>query len=378
MKPLTVEHELVQKLAGQDGSDLISIFMPTHEKGPEIDQDRIRLKNAISGVDDRLEQYGWKPQERSQRVNVLEGLLDDAEFWQHQGRGLACFVGPDETTPLAIHRPIGQQEFVLDRFVVRHLYAQLDDSPAMVLVLTQNEVRLYSATKTQITETEVDLPDFADVNWFVDRESQRQQHPDRAGSQRNRHGHTPESRQHEDLNRFLREVAKAIPESAIPESRSHQPLVVLGDDDLVARFDEVTDIPLISPDNSGISGALDQNRVHGMVVPLIEHRAQLDEAAALERAEEHMGRGEATTVLGDALADAMSGRFSELIYWQEAPTVYGQFDESALETSVHPEPARGDVDLMDRLVVMAAESGAALRPVSQPVGEAGFVAVRRF
>ena len=246
MKPLELEIDLFDHLTDQSGSDLISILIPTHQRGRDVAQDPIRLKNQLSEVEDRLEQMGWKPRQRSERLAAARELLEDKEFWEHQSAGLALYVDDSsDVTPVAVPIQLEPNSYVAQSFHVRHIVPGMGIARVPILVLTKNAVRLLRGTRFAIEQIDTDLPDsFEDVNWFVDREKARQQHPDRAGSSRNRHGHEPSSREEADRNRFLRAVADALDPEVIEE-----PLVVVGDDDLVERFGQLVDFETVSPPN---------------------------------------------------------------------------------------------------------------------------------
>lgn len=370
--PLRATSELTTDLASREGEHLISIFIPTEKRGPEIEQNRIRFKNAIATADDMLSDAGLSAGDRELRLESPRALEGERDFWEHQGRGLACYIDDEgNLTLVALHRPPNDQTVVVaSRFMLRPLMDELNDTTFDVLALTPDEVRLYRSTPHDTVEVDADLPDFDTVNWFTDREQQRQQHPDRAGSQRNRHGHAPGS--DEDLNRFFRAVVEAV--GGEPE----EPLLVLGDDDLVARFDHVSDRPTSSPDNSGLSTPLNPDDVHRLVQPLLADKTTESNRKTIEWAEARLGQGEATTDLADAVRQAVSGRIDHVVYHRAAPPVWGTVDPSSLEVSIHDQPEIGDVDLIDRLIVLATGTGARFTPVEGEVAGHPFVAAQRF
>ena len=70
----------------------VSIFIPTHFKGPETQQDPIRLKNLLREAEQRLVELEIRPVEARELLAPAAALLDDADFWQHQSNGLALFM----------------------------------------------------------------------------------------------------------------------------------------------------------------------------------------------------------------------------------------------------------------------------------------------
>jgi hypothetical protein len=205
MRPQRLTESVFDSLAAASGEDLISVFLPTHKKGRDVAQDKIRLKNQLSAIDDTLAGLGWKPRRRSQRLSAAHDLLDDLEFWEHQNGGLAVYIDDaGEVVPVATTRPVHSEPVVMAVFMLRLIAGDLNGFDLPVLALTKGQVSLFKVNETGAEEISAEFPSYDDVNWFVDREKERQQHPDMAGTDRGRHGHDPSDRNDEDLARFLR------------------------------------------------------------------------------------------------------------------------------------------------------------------------------
>ncbi len=373
IRPTDFDRRLFDHLAAATGEALISIYLPTHVRGAEIDQDRIRLKNGISDAEERLEEAGWGPRDRSARLQSAHDLLEDEDFWKHQGPALGVFVdGQGETTPVSLTEETTERTVVSGVFHLRPAIPSLHALELPVLVLSKGGVHLYRVKGRQARRVEADLPEsFEDVNWFVDRERQRQRHPDRAGTKRGRHGHEGGYRD-EDLDRFLRAVAASLPEAG------PHPLVVLGDDNLTARFDNISDRETVSPSNGGIGDADDLDEIVEKAAPIIEsHRISAIEDNRRE-AQGHLGTGDAINDLEEGLQAAVAGRISGLLIDEGADPVWGEFDPVSLEITVHEKQDLFDVDLLDRLVVHAMGTGAEITITEEPIDGHVFVAIPRF
>ncbi|MGH3650745.1 MAG: hypothetical protein ACRDU9_08560 [Acidimicrobiia bacterium] len=374
MKTVRLDDSIFDELAATTGRDLISIFIPTHRRGRDVAQDRIRLKNQLSEVEDQLGALGWRPRDRSERLARAEALLDDRQFWEHQDEGLAVYVWDDgEITPISTSHSLEATSTIMPVFLLRPLLGELDVIPALVLALTRDEVALFTATKRSVERMDTDLPSFDDVNWFVDRETQRQQHPDRVGTSRNRHGHDPSDRSGEDLKRFLREVS-----AAVPDTHRATPLVVLGDDDLVARFASLSERSTITPDNSGLSAPFSNDEVRQMTGALLADLARERSEASIAEAAEQIGIGNATRDVAEALPAAVSGRVGKVVVDRRAAPVWGRLDKSSLEVGTSQEKRPGDVDLIDRLVIESRAHGAEVVSVESGIEASALVAIYRF
>lgn len=372
MRPLALDRDLFDDLAAREGSDLISMLIPTHTKGRDVSQDRIRLKNLLASADSELDRLGFKPRERRDRLQFAQELLEDREFWEHQAKGLAVYVDDDgRVTPVSLTRSVGESAVIMSVFLMRPLLTALTGPEIPALALTRGEVGLFLVSASSARRAGADLPEsFDDVNWFVDRERQRQQHPDRSGTGRARHGHDPADREDEDLSRFLREVDQALPESEM--------MIVLGDDDLVSRFEHVSDRRVLSSENSGLRAPFTESEILDKADPIVDEVMRDRERDALAGAEEQIGVGNATTDISVAMRGAMTGRIGQLIVDPTMDPIWGRVDASTLEVTAHDEREHADVDLVDRVVVLAMRHGAEVTPVTGQTTDSQLVAVTRF
>lgn len=372
MRPLPLDPNLFDGLASQNGENLISIFIPVHSKGPDVAQDRIRFKNQLSMVESELENRGWKPRDRQRHLRKAELLLDDHEFWQNQQQGLAVYIDDGgDVTPISLSQPVKEWSIVMPVYLMRLLLLELKVPEVPVLGLTRGEVGLFHTSARTTERADVDLPkSFDDVNWFVDRERQRQQHPDSTHSGRARHGHDPSAQEGEDLNRFLREVDGALP--------AGDPIVVLGDDDLVARFASLSGRRVLSPKNSGLRSPFTEQEIRDEARPFLDQLRGDREQEAIDMAERQIGTGNATTDVAVAMPGAITGRIGHVVVDPAIDPVWGRVDEATLDVTVHDERAYADVDLVDRIVVLAMRNGAEVTPVSEQNTGHPLVAVTRF
>lgn len=374
MRPERPDEHLFDDLEARSGRDLISIFIPTLQKGRDVAQGRIRLKNQLSGLDETLAELGYKPREREDRLGAARELLDDHEFWEHQDAGLAVFVAEDgKTTPVSSADSFAPWSVVMPVFMLRPLIADMHALSAPVLALTKDAVALFATSGLDVEVLDVELPSYADVNWFVDREPQGQQHPHRVGSEGNRHGHEPSSRADEDIARFLREV-----NSSLQRFAANTPLIVLGDDDLVSRFAHHAEREIVSPPNSGITAPFDIDDVRRMVRTPLGRLREERVGAARSEAIDHLGLGQGTTDIEEALTAVISGRVGSVVIARDAAPIWGRLDLTTYEVETHGDHQPGDVDLLDRLVVWARDKGASVTATETSIDGRPFIAGYRY
>ena len=375
MRPVGIDEGLFDELAKERGEALTSLLLPTHTKGPEVAQDRIRLKNALSEIDGMLSAAGWRRTDREDRLSQARSLLDDEDFWAHQGEGLALYIDEaGELRPVKLDDDPPQIFCVADCFHVRHLIPGLMRHPLPALVLTQGGVALYSVAGDGAEAIDADLPaSIEDANWFVDRERHEQRHADSSGSAGVRHGHHPSDRVSEDFLRFLRAVSQAASEAI-----GRGPVVVLGDEPVIEGFRRVADCEVIGLGLDGTQRWDSESEIWRLVLPVIDDRLAAELAANQAAARDALGTSDTVTLFPEALYGAVSGRLSHVYLRRDAKPVWGRFDAAAVDAAAGSERGVGSVDLLDRLVVTARGTGAELIAMDGDADGHDFVGVRRF
>jgi hypothetical protein len=150
----------LQRLAVGRHGPCVSVFLPTHRAGREVEQAPIRLKNLLRQATDALTFDGVRAPETDRLLAPLRRLLDDRLFWQYQSDGLALFSRPGWWRSFRVPLDLPELAVVDDRFHVTPLLPLLPllagDGHFFVLALSQNQIRLLEGTPDRMEE--VDLP----------------------------------------------------------------------------------------------------------------------------------------------------------------------------------------------------------------------------
>jgi hypothetical protein len=70
----------------------VSLYLPTHRSGIEVEQDPIRLRNLMAASEHELALLGWSPRDIADLLAPARALVGDEDYWRHQSAGLAVFV----------------------------------------------------------------------------------------------------------------------------------------------------------------------------------------------------------------------------------------------------------------------------------------------
>ena len=104
-------------LMEQHREPCISMYLPTHRAGAEIQQDRIRLEHQTRQAENLLILANVHAAEVENLLEPIQALVDDEPFWLHPSDGLALFRSQDVFDPYRL--PCSFQELVV---VSNHFY----------------------------------------------------------------------------------------------------------------------------------------------------------------------------------------------------------------------------------------------------------------
>ncbi len=355
----------VRELIEDRGDPRVSIFLPTHERGPETKQDPIRLANLL----DEAERDLGNSADGTRITALLEParrLLKDEDFWLHQSRGLALFLSPDE---LRVHRvPIELRERVVvsSRFHVKPLLPLLTgDGRFHVLALSQSRVRLFDASRDSIRALDVhDVPaSLRDVVGYDWEEQSLQFHAANRGTNAGPgggagpgvvfHGQgSPKDDMKPEVRKYIQAVDRGILRLLHDRSR---PLVLAAVDYVAAIYRELSKYPNIAGDI--VEGNPDRRSAEELreaAWKIVEPQFQAARDAATARYRELGGdSGQTSDELEEIVPAAFAGRIQTLFVARDFEQ-WGRYEPEAAQILLHGgNRQEGDDDLLD---VAAAET----------------------
>ena len=220
----------------------VSIYIPTHKAGKKIEQNPIRLKNALKEARMILEKDGLPAAEINQLLNPAETLIDDYHYWQRQSEGLALFLAGGEMNDYRLPKDFKPLSVVSNRFHIKPLIPLLNEVGCYtILALSLGQVRLLQGTKHGIHEVELDgFPEgIQDALAYDDPERQLQhQTLTRTGGGQPAifHGHGNNYDTQETIRRYLHKVDDQVSEILRDENA---PLILACVDYLYPIYEQV-------------------------------------------------------------------------------------------------------------------------------------------
>lgn len=352
----------------------VSIFLPTHRAGPEIEQDPIRLKNLIKQAEEQLLAEGTRAASARDLLAPISELVRNAAFWRYQSDGLAIFRSPDSLRTQRL--PFTVREFVSvgDRFYIKPLLPLLlHDVRFFVLALSQNAVRLIECTREGAAP--VALPDVPQgmaeaLPEGPGRQLQFHSVPIAGQSVARFHGHGmgADDADVENLKRYFHRVEDGL-QPVLKDER--EPLILACVEYLAPIFKEVSAYrPILDPIVAGNPDGLKDDELQRSALPLAEaHFAQHRDKAVAEF-REGAAKGRAGHGLADVLTAAHQGRIATL-FVPLGVRRWGRFDFDRLALEEHDQEQPGDEELLDLAAMQTLSHGGTVygtKPEDMPDG----------
>lgn len=367
----------------------VSIFMPTHRSDTEGRQDAIRLKNLLREAESQLAARSHRRPQIDRMLATARSRINDAEFWKHQGQGLAVFITDEETREYRLAVAVEELCAVDDRFHVAPLLSQTTgDGKFYILSLSQGHVRLFFATRDEIEEVDLrQVPrNIEDALGSELRKDTLQFHTRTAPTvgtgraERNAMFHGQGGGEDEidvEQRRYVLTVDRALLRE-LPDREA--PMVIAAPEKLAALYHQESQHPnLAGSFVGGNPDLIEIKQLHHKAWSLIEplYLAEPREALGLFGQMEDAGR--ATTDLAEILRAAEEGRVWRLLVGHGEHR-WGTFDEHTRVVWIHDEREEGDEDLIERAVQLALLHGAAVhaQPRDAMPGRAPVAALYRF
>ncbi|MFY1679729.1 MULTISPECIES: chemotaxis protein [unclassified Streptomyces] len=324
----------------------VTVLTPTHRRGRDATQDRLRLRHAVSEAKRRIATDPAVDRER--RVDVtrrLDRALAEVDPALAED-GLALFAAPGEHHVWALSRTVPERVVVSDTFLTRNLVAaHTADRPYWVLAVSAARVSLWSGTPDRVVE--------ARVAGFPATRPREDFDPER----RERIGDAPSTFREEGTRRFLREADAALGGVL---RRHPRPLYVTGPRAALAQLD-----------GAGVSargavhiphGGLAQGPAEAVwqaVRPLIAAEESRSADAVARELESARGRRDFAAGVDELWQSARSGRVRLL-------AVEENYRATVVDAGDHLEPAEADdpgvrEDIVDEIVERCFDTGADIR-----------------
>jgi len=344
--------EELKRLIQKKDTPCISIYMPTYPTSPGAKQNPIRFKNLIREAEERLKMSGLRGSEAGRLLKPAKMLLKDGIFWQHQGNGLATFISSEFFHHYCLPVAFKELLVVTDRFHIKpllHFFS--NDGRFFILALSQNEVRLFHATRHIINEIQLKgIPgSLAEALQYDDPERQLQFHTRTPGTSGERaaifHGHGVGIDDAKDnILRYFYQIDHGL-HDLLKEEQA--PVVLAGVEYLFPIYKEANAFLNLMED--GITGnpeGLRPEELHRQAWEIVKPYFLKAQEKAIEQYRQFSGSERISQDLKEIVQAAHDGRI-DLLFVAVGIQKWGTFDPDRLTIRLHQEAEPGDEDLLD-------------------------------
>ncbi len=370
--------ELKTLMERQEGL-CMSIFMPTHRKGTETQQNQIRYKNLLRKAEEQLIQSELRPQEVKEFLKPAHELLGDAPFWQNQSDGIAVFLSPLSFNFYML--PINFEELVVvtNRFHVKPLIPAISGNIEFyILAVTQKNVRLIECSRYSAGEIDLEkVPgDLAELFRFDVVEKEFQFHTRMHSAAFQGHGGGTDDPK-DSMLRYFQQVDKGLKKLIENKQR---PLVFAGVDYLYPIYKEANTYPnLMDKAISGNSEELSAENLRNQGWGVVESSFEKEKATAIEQYRQFFGTGHASTDIKEIVQASYHGRVG-ILFVPVGLQQWGTYNPDTSEVILQDKAILGNEDLLDFAAIQVLSNGGtvyAVNPKEVP-DDASIAAVFRY
>jgi hypothetical protein len=344
--------EELRSLMQKKETPCVSIYMPTYPTTPEAKQNPIRFKNLIREAEERLKMSGLRASEVKRLLKSPKTLLKNSIFWQHQGNGLAAFISSEFFRHFCLPVTFKELLVVTDRFHIKpllHFFS--NDGHFYILALSQNEVRLFHATRHMINEIQLKgIPgSLAEALQYDDPERQLQFHTRTPGPSGERaaifHGYGVGIDDAKvNILRYFYQIDHGL-HDLVKEERA--PVVLAGVEYLLPIYKEAnTFLNLMENGITGNPEGLKPEELHRQAWDMVEPYFLKAQERAAEQYRQLSGSERTSNDLKEIIRAAYDGRI-DLLFVAVGIQEWGTFDPYKLTIHLHQKAEPGDEDLLD-------------------------------
>ena len=383
-------HEL-RSLIGARQHACVSMFLPMHRKARDVNENRIRAKNAIGTAEQQLLELGVAATAARAILQPARDLEANNDFWLRQSDGLAVFAGPEEFHTFRAPLNFVEAVHVGHRFHVRPLLPLVQgDGTFYILAASQKLVRLFRGTHYSVSELEVEsLPQNLQEALNVDEwkaELTHQSFPairvGREGATVSQgfhgHGNSADVTKNDELREFFVRINDGLDEFFGEES---DPLVFAGVEYLFPIFRDACHYRrLVRTPITGNPDGLSAEELHGKAWQLVEPLFQQGRESSLQRFGDGVSHGMGGYDAHEILEAARIGRVDTLLINRQS-ALWGLVDEErGSVTPLEHNGKAGAVDLVDYAATQTLLTGGSvyeIEPERMPNG-APMAAIYRY
>lgn len=342
-------------LASEKGDPCITIYMPTHASGKEVNeqQDLIFFKNQLQQTQKMLEEKNVHHLQIESLLQPGYTLLRDEQFWRNQQEGLVFFIKENSFRYMQLPVSAGQQIYCNHSFMLTPMLSLISNSDQFyLLTFSKHNARLFLADAYGMQEVHVEgMPNgMDDVIHFEEKGDQQLFRTGSSGGGQgaNYHGMNSNPDHKTDIANYLDEVDRTIRKEVL--SDKHVPLMLASVDYLQPIYRKITNYKYIAEES--LTGNFEHEKpVHIYKQAREKMQTYFDRKrkAALERYYNGSAGALTSSIPDDVIPASYYGQV-DCLFVEKGARLWGTFDEKENRVIIHEAEQENDECLLNNAI----------------------------
>lgn len=349
---------LFEQLANYHSPCCISVYLPTHRAGMEVNeqQDRVAFKNTLQQIRSMLQEKGLSQTDIEKITEPGYTLLREDDFWYNMTNGMAIFLSNDYFKYIRLTSTPKEEILINKSFYLRPLVPAItgaDHDYFYLLLISKKRAQFFRADAFYMEEMIIDeLPGgIEDVVHFEEKDDMKLfRMGDSGTASANFHGvgaGKPDEK--ENLALYMKEIDRTLWQKVL--AREQAPLLLAGIDYLIPIYKSVSAYQYIRDD------ALTGNYEHHSL-PMLYNAArekmepffQKPLNTALEAYHNKLATALTSSMPESVIPASYYGKVSDLFVDKDAH-LWGTFDAQSNQLNLHATRENGDDCMLDKAAI---------------------------
>ena len=351
----------LKSLMGFHKEPCVSIYLPTHRKGSEVEQDPIRFKNLLREAEKEMEKKGLRSSQIDEILKPAYNLVGDVNFWNHQSDGLAFFMCEGEHQYYRLATSFKPLIYVHNRYYIKPLLPVLSGNEQyLVLALSQKNLRLFQGSREGLSEVELrNVPtSYEEAHQFDVPEKSLQFHSGTESTQGQGdraaifHGHgvgMDDAKRKKNILRYFQMVDDGLDKVIKNES---VPMVLAGLEYLIPIYKEANSYSNLAKEiiEQNVDD-LSEKELHEKAWGIMGSELNKKMTSARQKYSDLKDAEKKSNDLEAIVKAAYNGRVDSLFISEDGDHYWGKFDGDSQSVEIHNSKEDDDEDLLDLAAV---------------------------
>lgn len=353
--------DILKELAGYRSDCCITIVIPTHRAGMEVNenQDLLVFKNEIQEIKKKLEE---KINDAAKIEQILEPafeLMRDDPFWRNQSKGLAVFIAEGFFRYMKLPFTPEKECIINNSFYLLNLLRVLNTNSKdefYLLLIRRDKTKLYKADTRGMQELETEeMPE--DINSVINAEEKDKEY------MKTEDGRNTDSPEHVNAGRpekviislYVEKINDAFQKQATQERG--WPLLLAGQTELLDAFRKTSQYEnLVDTDLELTDEHADNKKLFSQAKDRIEARSNQERDERLETYYNSIATPLTNSMPETVIPAAFYSQVRSL-FIEKGAHIWGSFDAQNNKLEMHANREEGDDCLVEKAAVQTVLNG---------------------